>query len=236
MPTMSCDVERLVNALVGSELLAQRKHAEDMAQRGSRPVVTVSRDHGAEGEAVARSVADRLGLCCYDRKILDEVARRAQVDIELVKSLDEHARLMRGEWWRSVLKGEILSRDDYRGHLVKVVLGIAGTGGVIVGRGANLILSKGEAFRVRVVGSLERCAQRAAQQEGLDVDSARRRVRDVNGERSRYLRRLYAADIHDSKTYDLVVNSDRLPVEGMVDVIVTGMRAAGKINPLTGQT
>lgn len=53
----------------------------------------------------------------------------------------------------------------------------------------------------------------------------------MDAERSSYLHRLYAADIHDSTSYDLVMNSDQLPVEGMVDVIVAGMRAAGKVDP-----
>lgn len=76
MPAMRCDVERLVNALIGAEMLAQRKHAEDLAaRRRLRPVVTVSRAHGAQGEAVAGGVAARLGLCGYDRDILDKVAR-----------------------------------------------------------------------------------------------------------------------------------------------------------------
>ncbi|MGD2073673.1 MAG: cytidylate kinase-like family protein [Gammaproteobacteria bacterium] len=233
MRAMTCDVERLVNALIGAHMLAQRKHDQDMAAR-RRPgtVVTVSHGHGSKGSAVARRLADRLGLCCYDRDLLEKVARRAQVDVELVKSLDEHARLRRGEWWHSVLRGEALSRDDYRRHLVKVVLGIAATGGVVVGRGANLILGPGEAFRLRVVGTLERCAARVAEREGLDTEAARRRVERVNGERASYIHRLYAADIHDSTSYDLVMNSDGLAVEGMVDVVITGMRATGKLPPL----
>jgi cytidylate kinase len=237
MHGMICDVERLIEALIGAEVLAQRKRAEDRAAiQEPRPVVTLSRGWGTPGRAVARHIADRLGICCYDREVLEQVARRARVDIELVRSLDEHARLSRGEWWQAVLKGQQLSRDDYRRHLVQVVVGIAHTGGVILGRGANFILGAGGAFRVRVLGSPERCADRLARQQGLDRAAARRRLEQVDGERARYIRRLYGADIDDGRRYDLVMNSDRLDVRGMVEVVMAGIGAAGTMtgNPWRG--
>ena len=223
---MQCDVERLVNALIGAEMLAQRKYAERTAsQQAPAAVVTLSRGCGARGGQLARLLADKLGVCCYDREILDAVARRAAVDIDLVKSLDEHARRSRGDWWRSLVQGKGLSRDDYARHLVKVILGIARTGGVIVGRGANLILEPREAFRVRVVGSLSECAARVAEREGLGMQAARQRVQQCDAGRSRYIRRLYGADIEDSRRYDLVMNSDRLTPAGMVDSILVALRS-----------
>ncbi len=224
---MTCDVERLINALIGAEMLAQRKHAEDAAP-GQRParVVTVSCSYGTRGEELARLLADTLNVCCYDREILDQVARRAQLDVELLKSLDQHARCSRADWWRSVLKGEPVSRDDYRRQLVKVVLGIAHSGAVIVGRGANLILGAGQAFRVRVVGSLDACAARVAAREGMDLSMARQRVQQADAQRAAYIRKLYGADINDSTNYDLVMNSDRLSLQGMTEVVSAALRVA----------
>jgi hypothetical protein len=232
MAAMKSDVERLITALIGAEMLAQRKHAEDTAAGGQRsPVVTVSCGYGAQGEELARLLADRLGIPCYDREILDEVARRALVDVELVRFLDQHARRRPGDWWHSVLKGEPLSPHDYRRHLVKVVLGIACSGGVIVGRGANLILGAGEALRVRVVGSLERCAARIAVRDGIEFVRARERVQQADAQRSAYIRTLYGGDIDDSATYDLVINSDCFTAQGMVDLVVAAMHVAGPPSP-----
>lgn len=226
MASMTCDVERLIKAMLGAEMLAQHKRAGERACGQPPPLVTLSCGYGTAGEELARRLADRLGVCCYDREILDQVARRAQVDIELVRSLDQHARRSRGDWWHSVLKGELLSRDDYRRHLVKVILGIAQAGGVIVGRGANLVLEASEALRLRVVGSVDACAGRIAAQEAVDPVSARERVRQMDAQRAACIRKLYGADINDSTAYDLVMNSDNLPVDGMLDVALTALRAA----------
>lgn len=226
MAGMNCDVERLIKALVGAEMLAQHRRAGEPASGQPLPLVTLSCGYGTDGEELARRLADRLGVCCYDREILDQVAHRTQLDVELVRALDEHARRSRGEWWRSVLKGEPLSRDDYRRHLVKVILAIAPGGGVVVGRGANLILAAGEALRVRVVGSARTCAGRVARHEAMDAGSALQRVRQMDAQRAAYIRKLYGADIKDSTAYDLIMNSDRLPLQGMLDVVLAALRAA----------
>lgn len=62
--------ERLINALIGAEMQAQRKYAEDTAAGRRRcRVVTVSCAYAAQGEGLARLPADRLGIPCYDREI-----------------------------------------------------------------------------------------------------------------------------------------------------------------------
>jgi len=226
---MKCSAERLIEALIGVELAQERKAAEEKAAQARRAsyVVTVSRGYGSLGKKVAQALADRLGVRCCDRTILEEVARRADVDIELVKNLDENIRHTRVEPWKAFFKGETYSRERYLHHLVKVVLNISKKGGVIVGRGAHLILGPCKAFRVRIIGSLEVCAERVAERDQLDLEAARKRVEKVNHERAEYLQQLYGVGIDDCSDYDLVINSDRFDVQQMVGLILNGMQQAG---------
>lgn len=232
MRSMTCDVERLISALVGAQLLQQRKQAErDGEAAALRPVVTLSCGMGTGGEALARRIAATLDLCCYDRDIVDAVARRAQVDVELVESLEAHARLSRGQWWHGILKGEALSPDDYRRHVGKVVLALACHGGVIIGHGANLILGPERAFRVRVTGSLTGRAQRVASDENCDPVRARERVEAQDAQRRDNLRRLFGADIDDASGYDLVLNADRWTLQLMTDIVLFALRTARGTTP-----
>jgi hypothetical protein len=65
MHSMTCDVERLIGAPVGAELLRQRKQAKGGDQAAaSRPVVTLSCGFGSGGEALGRRIAAALGICC----------------------------------------------------------------------------------------------------------------------------------------------------------------------------
>ena len=57
----------------------------------------------------------------------------------------------------------MVSKDAYRDTLVKLVMSIGRMGGLIVGRGAHVVLSDACALRVRVTGSPEVCARRMAE-------------------------------------------------------------------------
>lgn len=226
---MKCSVERLIEALVGAEMAQQRKAAEQrrVAQVRTTYVVTVSRGFGSLGKKIAQALADRLGVRCCDRTILQEVARRANVDVELVARLDEHIGYSGNDWWMTLFSGKTYPRERYLHHLVKVVLNIADRGGVIVGRGAHLILGPERCFRVRIVGSPERCAQRVSERDGVDIDTARRQVEAVDRERDAYLRELYGVAADDATRFDLVLNSDRYSIDQAVALILEAMQQAG---------
>jgi cytidylate kinase len=229
---MKCNVERLIDALVGAAVMAERKNSSQAAgQKRQIYVVTVSRNYGAQGKVLAQLLADRLGVRCCDREILQGVASRANVDVELVKTLDEHVKRIKGNWWHGFFKGQTFSREQYFHHLVKVVLSISQNGGVIVGRGSHLILGPERAFRVRITGTLPRCAERIAARENLSDAAARQRVLDVDRERSEYIRELYDVDIEGAGFYDLILNSDRFDVETMVEIVLFAMQGAGYAMP-----
>ncbi len=226
---MKCSVERLIEALIGSEIARERKVAEQRAVERQRStyVVTVSRGYGALGKETAQALADTLGVRCCDRYILQEVAKRANVDVELIRRLDERVESMNGDWWKSMFSGKSYPTERYLYHLVKVVLNISMKGGVIVGRGAHLILGPHRCFRVRIIGSPARCAERISEREGIDIEAATGRVEQVDRERAAYIDELYGVHAGDSSIYDLVINTDRFTVDGAVSIILESMQQAG---------
>jgi hypothetical protein len=155
------------------------------------------------------------------------VAERANVDVGLVERLDETVKNIGSDWWLTLFGNRSYPRERYLHHLVKVVLNISLKGGVIVGRGAHLILGREHCFRVRIVGSPKQCAQRISLREGIDFDAAVRRVEQVDRERAEYLQELYGVHANDSSNFDLVLNTDRFTVEESVAVILAGMQQAG---------
>ena len=228
---MKCNAERLIEALIATEVMnMQRQEAEKkekLRQKAEVYVVTVSRDFGSMGKLVAQLLADTLEVGCCDRFILQDVARRAHVDEELVKALDEHVSRLNGHWWQHLLHKDAFSYEDYYHYLVKTVLAISRTGGVIIGLGANHILGAKNAFRVRITGSVEQCAKRVASHEKISTQESIKRVRGVNSERAEYIKMLYDTDINNNAEYDLILNSDRYDRVQMVELILDAMEKAG---------
>ena len=226
---MKCSVERLIESLIAVELAQARKAAEDKAAlaRKASYVVTVSRGFGSLGKKIAQALADRLGVRCCDRSILEGVAQRADVDVDLVKRLDENLEHSITSPWTEFFKGKSFPKERYLHFLVKVVLNISKKGGVIVGRGAHLILGPDKAFRVRIIGSLENCAQRVAEREQINIEAARESVTTINRQRADYLQQLYGEGINDCSDYDLTINTDRFDVEESIELILHSMQLAG---------
>ncbi|MGD8311232.1 MAG: cytidylate kinase-like family protein [Gammaproteobacteria bacterium] len=235
---MKCNVERMIEALIASEVAAERKAAEDRAkaERRATYVVTISRGYGSLGKQVGQALADKLGVRCCDRIILQEVARRADVDTRLVEALDERIRHIKGDWWKYLFSEKTYVQERYLKHLVKVILNISEKGGVIIGRGAHLILGPARCFRVRITGTPEKCAARIAEREEIDLEAASRRITQVNKERAEYIRRLYNVEIGDDSHYDIVLNTDRFNIKQCLALILHGMQLAGyKLTPELGQ-
>jgi len=137
---MRCSADRLIEALIAVQMMDfQRQQSEKEKQPTKPNVVTISRECGSLGAQVAQLLADALEVRCCDRIILQEVARRAHVDEKLVEALDQHVSKIGGHWWQKLLHKDALSYEDYYQNLVKTVMSISRTGGVILGRGANLI-------------------------------------------------------------------------------------------------
>ena len=228
---MRCNADRLVEALVGAQLQEQQAFDNIKEQqswdKSKTLVVTISRNFGSLGKKVGQLLADTLEVRCCDRYILHEVARRADIDEDLVKVLDEHISHIDEHWWQSLLNRNGFSYEDYCRHLVKTVLSISLKGGVIIGRGANIILGPERAFRVRIIGTQTICAERVAERENISLEEAMQKVRTVDQERAEYIHKLYDTDIDDPLSYDLVLNSDRYDRVQLAELIIEAMQNAG---------
>ncbi|GAB4294100.1 MAG: hypothetical protein Kow0096_10070 [Thiohalomonadaceae bacterium] len=222
--------QALIQSIVNAELIFQRHQS---SAGGLPPVVALSRDHGAGGEEIAQMLAERLQVEIFDRQILERVSQEAHVGTDQLSSMDDKSGVDRiTNWIHGLFSSNTAYPESYRYHLVNVILGICRSGGVILGRGAHLILSSRPAFRVRIVGSVEDCAERIAPQEGISMEEARARIRKVNAERDAYLFNMFHRHLHDANLFDLVINTDKFPdLQVVVELILMAMVQCGYTLP-----
>ena len=226
---MSNDVNRAIEALIKS--IAVGKHTPNVSAAKSQCAITVSRSTGSGGDDVARTIAERLKVGYFDRAIISAVSEKAHVEEQLMERLDEQVEGMKDAWLRSLITGKSVFKTDYRRNLINVVLGFARTGGVIVGRGANFILADRQAFRVRIVGSLSRCAARIAKREKMGRAIAEQQVRETDQMRSEFIRQLYDQEIDDPKHYDLTINSDHMSSDTMAEIVLLAIERTSFARP-----
>ena len=201
-------------------------------------LVTVSAAYGAGGSVVAPALAGRLGLPFLQRVTTPEghVAEpgpcEEQLSAEEVKVTPVHRLL--AHFTQAMPAGPTQSppsthhQDEHlRGHGEAGIhrLLADGGGGVILGRAAAVVLGKDRGFHVRLEGpSADRVVQGAAV-EGISQEQAAERLRAADKARTAYVRRLYRCDPADPALYHLVIDSTAIPLDTVIELILTAARA-----------
>ena len=203
-------------------------------------VVTFSAAYGAAGAEVAPAVAERLGLPFHDRAIAAQVAGRLGVPVAEAEANDE--TVVRG-LWRLVASlgtmpdpvGGVLPTSSlpdaraYRQQTERVLEEIAaGAGGVVLGRaGAIVLKERPDVLHVRLDGPRDRRLAAAVERSGRPLEEVRREMEVNDRTREAYVRHFYRCDPEAARHYHLVLDSTALPVETVVDLVVTAARARG---------
>ena len=200
-------------------------------------LITVSAAYGAGGSVVAPALADRLGLPFLQRVTTSEghIAEPGPCDEQLsaeeVKATPVHRLL--AHFTQAMPAGPTQSppsthhQDEHlRGHGEAGIhrLLADGSGGVILGRAAAVVLGKDRGFHVRLDGPAERRVAQGAIVEGISEEQARERLRAADKARTAYVRRLYRTDPADASLYHLVIDSTAVPLDTVIDLILAAAR------------
>lgn len=214
------DVQKAIQSIIQSF----QTRDGSVPRHSTHPLVCISRDYGTGGDEIAQLLGRRLGVEVYDRQIIDRIAKRLDAEPETMRVIDANAGKLRDLWLYSMVTGQNLSADHYKHHLINVVVSLARQGGIIVGIGAHLILANSGALRVRITGSIEVCAQRLAEKQGIALESARREVETINQRRGKFIWDTFGVRVNDPQAFDLVINTDRLGEDAqIVEFLVTSL-------------
>lgn len=127
---------------------------------------------------------------------------------------------------------EYAPRSDYLDLLTSVIVEYAAQGqAMIVGRGGQMILrGRPGVLHVQVGARFETRVYNIIQREEVKWREAAHRVRTADEQRAGYMRRFYNVDWLDSSLYDLVINTDRIPANVAVEMIIQAAHAIGAAN------
>jgi len=213
---------------------ALEKRLENCEQRPGRgkegdlfygPYLTVSREKGAGGNAVAKLVGRRLGWQVFDNEIVDEIAKKSHIRRQLIESLDERDQATIQDMIGQLMNLQEIDTSGYLDYLKQVMLTLGHQGNVvIVGHAARFILPAQFGLSVRMVAPIEVRIRRIADKACLSLKAARVEVERTDRERVKSVRRHFGHDVTDPLSHDLIINTAALSVEAAAEVIATALQ------------
>ena len=182
-------------------------------------IITIEREYGSGGAAIAQKVASRLGWKLWDQLLTDEIARRMDCARSLVEEHEEQRDSAAYRLFKNFMRGsfegslnaprlKMVDTDCVREVTQKVVREAADAGNcVIVGRGSAYYLGdRHDAFHVFVYAPFQdkvRRLQAAGNSEKRAIELAE--TVDVN--RAAFIKQYFNVDWPERHRFHLMVNS-----------------------------
>lgn len=177
------------------------------------PVITVSRLSGSYGEAIAETVAQRLGYRLVTREILLEEIFRPHVTNHDMRMLAESPRYFFEEF---------TPNRTYKDHMQDELIRLTQTTSmVLIGIGGCHFLSdQPGCIHIRVQGSPATRAARLAKRHRMEMDGAESYIAHWDRKYQRFISTLFKEDSNNSYLYHTVFNTDHVAPDACIDAIV----------------
>jgi len=184
-------------------------------------LISIGRESGSGGLAIAQKIAEELGIKIYDKNILTQVYEDNEELSEKMAKYEEkaptpflsrHVRGMTNSPEENIAKQEFAFISERAA---------AGESFVVVGRCANEVLKdRKELISIFVNGDLEFRKQRTMEKEGLNEHDALEKIGDTDNARRKYHNKYCESKWGDAKCYDLIINVAKLGPEETANALL----------------
>ena len=165
-------------------------------------VITISREYGSGGRYVAKLLAKRLNIPCFDAELIRLTAKESGFSKKFIEKNDE------------TRKNYYLNDNQIFNAEAKVIKKLAKKPCIIVGRCADYILKENKnVIRIFLYSDDASKAKRAVKYYGLPKDEASKKINKINKERANHYKFYTNSNWQDLKNYDLLFNVDKYGVE-----------------------
>lgn len=218
-----------------SYVSAQTTHPHGKSPGTTFSALTLSRQAGARGRTIAKTLTEELNFrqhpkavpwTVFDRDLMDRVLADHNLPRELARFFPE------AHWSEVDSTINVLLRhhpDSWTvfEHTVDTIRKLGHLGhAIIVGRGANFITRGFEnVLHLRLIGSRERRLEHLRKFRGWGEQVARVYLESEDRNRRAFVRQHFDADIDDPQYYTMVLNTDNLTNEQIVEMLTPWVTA-----------
>ncbi len=190
-------------------------------------IITIGREFGSGGRELGKRLADALGVPCYDKEIIDEVAKLQGLAPEHVENISMAdirrvypltiGRTLTASYYYNAVAVEVISNQ------CAVIKSLAEKGDcVIVGRQADLILHEEAPLNLFVYADerskLTRCLARST--EGETEKQMKKKMKKVDKGRAANRKAFGGNGWGKKENYHLCVNTSGMEIKELIPSLV----------------
>ncbi len=183
-------------------------------------IISISREYGSGGHAIAEDLSKRFNIPLYDSNLLEIIATEKNVDKESLKQYDEVPRV---RLFTRKVKGQTNSLEENVANMQFEFLkkkADAGESYIVVGRCSEHILKDYPCMvSIFILGSKEAKIKRIMNLFNLSEDDAIDKIERENFRRKMYHNYYCKGKWGDSRNYDFSINDSILGLEATADII-----------------
>ena len=201
------------------------------------PLITISRTAGTNAHGIGRYIIMRLaeyadpdlntGWDLFDQKLCALIAQNKSLDADYDALVTDKYR--GGGVHRMVYELLIGTPQEYRiqKKIEEVIRLLARLGKVvIIGRGGfQIARHMPGAIHLHLVAPMDYRVQNVMKFEDLSEEAAVRKIKEIDEERARFLRKHHNCDLRDSANFDLVWNVASFPTSEIVNATAELVRS-----------
>ncbi len=202
---------------------------------GGKFVITIGREFGSGGKYIGQELAKRLNINCYDNELLAKVSQDFNIDLELLKSIDEKQK---SSFWYGFANNYVFSKDKneilpispedslFLKQCKTIEKLYADENCVIIGRCADFILKdKPNIIKIFIYSSdLNFKVQRKVLYDNLSVEEALEKIRTIDKERSDYYNHFTSKNWGDKANYNICIDTSSIGINETINIIENYIR------------
>ena len=193
-------------------------------------LITIGRQFGSGGKAVAHILGHKLGIPVYDNELIVEAAKKSGFSKDLFEGSDEKKRpfslssIFSSNRYGHFSDNYINDADLFRIQS-ETIRSLAEKGSAIfVGRASDFVLRDMGSIDVFLTSPLEVRKAFVAEREGITPEAAGEIILKREKEREAYYNYLTFGNWGVASNYDLCIDSSLLGFEGTADLIIEFIR------------
>ena len=203
-------------------------------------VITISREIGSGGHTVGRILAEKLGTYYFDKHLIESLEKKFNLTASGIEKLKGEKKNWLADFIQFIapvpsaktlgvdtrhtqeFRSNITTNDIYEAE-TEILKELAQEGSCVIAGRTGFFVFKDHPnhLNILITASEEKRVRRVMEKQGLEEESAKALIKDIDQTRENYIQRYTGTSRYDARSYDIVLKADGHTEEQLVNIILS---------------